>query len=98
LLFYIVQASPGLCKKAKMKEKRVLRAIYCTFMYGPRSRRPEARLTPISPRKLKSSPSILPSFEMGRDHVMIFDTSIRPEVCSAEAWIWLIQSAGSRAG
>jgi len=24
---------------------------------------------------------------------MLFDTSIRPEVGSAEAWIWLIQSA-----
>ena len=27
---------------------------------------------------------------------MLFDTYIRPEVCSAEAWIWLIQSAGSQ--
>jgi len=26
--------------------------------------------------------------------MMLFGTDIRPEVCSAEAWIWLIQSAG----
>ncbi len=37
-----------------------------------------------------------PPAEAGLRAMMIFDIDIRPEVCSAEAWIRLIQSAGYR--